>query len=179
MGDGPSLGWDQTQQQLTPTQVSWPSRNMDVNWRRVVGDLYSPYGGPEGSGLPTQLYAQTSSSRKRSSSLVRKLEELHCLQFLCPGTFSSSGCFILPPGPLVNTGICKGETPAQSHPTAKQKAMCLLLLLARESENNNKKIFCSFVKRKVTYPRRGLDEAMQDSLTQQQLMRTEHSDTCL
>lgn len=33
MGDGPSLGWDLTQQQLIPAQSIWPNRNTGVNWR--------------------------------------------------------------------------------------------------------------------------------------------------
>lgn len=57
-------------------------------------------------------------------------------------------------------GICRGETPDLSHPAAKQKATCLMLVLASESENNNN-IFYSSMKGKVPYPRRGLHEAVQ------------------
>lgn len=57
-GDGPSLGWDLTQQQLVPTRIIWPSRNTVVNQRRVMGSsvsfLWQQLGGPEGNNHPTR-----------------------------------------------------------------------------------------------------------------------------
>jgi len=163
MGDGPSLGWDLTQQQLSPAHLIWPSGSAAVDRRRVMGGsvwfVWQQPGSPGGNALPTQLYAHTASSWKLRSPLLRKLEGVlpavplpwDFLQLL-PSHSSSQ--------PAHEHGYPQRGSTREVLPCCQARAACLLLALASESEKSSNELFYSPVRRKGAHPGRGLREAV-------------------